>query len=465
MFQRLLVANRGEVAVRVARAARELGISSVGVASEVDLEASWTRAFDEVVCIGPAPPSESYLRMERIVQAALQTHASAIHPGWGFLAENARFARLVRQHGIAFVGPSARAIELMGTKSPAKRAMKAAGLPAIPGSDGPLASAEEAAACAQDIGYPVLLKADAGGGGRGMRRCQHEAELREAFSAASAEAEKAFGDGALYLERYLSGGRHIEVQVLCDGYGHGVHLFERECSVQRKHQKLLEESPSPALADERRPSGQHALAESERSALGLRAIRAALAVGYENAGTIEFLRAEGGALYFMEMNTRLQVEHPVTEATTGIDIVKEQLAIAAGRPLALSQERIVQRGHALECRINAEDPSQGFRPTPGLVRVFAIPTDRGPGSIRIDTHLSTGDRVPPHYDSLLAKVIAHAPTRELAIETMLRALSSAKIEGVATTIPLHLSVLADEAFRRGEYDTSSIPGFAVPAGA
>ncbi len=453
MFQRLLVANRGEVAVRVARAARELGISPIGVASEVDLDASWTRVFDEVVCIGPAPPSESYLRMERVVQAALQTHASAIHPGWGFLAENARFARLVRAHGIAFVGPGARAIELLGAKSPAKRALKAAGLPVIPGSDTTLTSADAAAACAKEIGYPVLLKADAGGGGRGMRRCQHEAELREAFGSASAEAEKAFGSGALYLERYLAGGRHIEVQVLCDGYGKGVHLFERECSVQRKHQKLLEESPSPALA------------ESERSALGLRAIRAALAVGYENAGTIEFLRAEDGAVYFMEMNTRLQVEHPVTEATTGVDIVKQQLEIAAGRPLSLSQDRIVRRGHALECRINAEDPSQGFRPTPGLVRAFAIPVDRGPGSIRIDTHLSAGDRVPPHYDSLLAKVIAHAPTRELAIETMLRALSSSRIEGVATTIPLHLAVLSDEAFRRGEYDTSSIPGFAVPASA
>ncbi len=453
MFQRLLVANRGEVAVRIARAARDLGIAPIGVASEADLAASWTKAFDEVVCIGPPPPSESYLRMERIVQAALQTHASAIHPGWGFLAENARFARLVRQHGIAFVGPSAGAIELMGAKSPAKRAMKAAGLPVIPGSDRTLANADAAAACAKEIGYPVLLKADAGGGGRGMRRCAHEKELREAFAAASAEAEKAFGDGALYLERYFTGGRHVEVQVLCDAHGHGVHLFERECSVQRKHQKLLEESPSPVLS------------AAERGALGERALAAALAVGYENAGTLEFLRAPDGKLYFMEMNTRLQVEHPVTEATTGVDIARAQIEIAAGQPLALRQADMRAHGHAIECRINAEDPNQGFRPSPGLVRAFAIPSDRGPGSIRIDTHLAAGDRVPPHYDSLLAKVIAHAPTREQAIETMQRALSAAKIEGVATTIPLHLAVLADEGFRRGEYDTSTIPGFAVPAGA
>jgi acetyl-CoA carboxylase biotin carboxylase subunit len=453
MFQRLLVANRGEVAVRIARAARELGVAPVGVVSEADRGASWTRAFDEVVCIGPPPPSESYLRMERIVQAALQTHASAIHPGWGFLAENARFARLVRAHGLAFVGPTAAAMELLGAKTPAKRAMRAAGLPVIPGSDGPLPGAAAAAACAKEIGYPVLLKADFGGGGRGMRVCRTEAELCEASASASAEAEKAFGDGSVYLERYLEGGRHVEVQVLCDAFGHGVHLFERECSVQRKHQKLLEESPSPALAPE------------ERAALGERALRAALAVGYQGAGTMEMLRSREGKLYFMEMNTRLQVEHPVTEMVTGVDIARAQIEIAAGRRLALAQTDVSTRGHAIECRINAEDPSHGFRPSPGLVRIFALPADRGPGQVRVDTHVTAGDRVPPNYDSLLAKVIAHGATRAEAIETMTRTLLAATIEGVATTVPLHLAVLADPAFRRGEYDTSAIPGFEAKAGA
>ena len=450
MFQRLLVANRGEVAVRIARACRALGIAPVGVASEADLGASWTRAFDEVVCLGPAPAGESYLRADRIVQAALQTRASALHPGWGFLAENARFAALCAQHGIAFVGPRPALMELLGSKTPAKRAMRAAGLALIPGSDTPLADVEAGLRVAREIGYPVLLKADQGGGGRGMRRCQNEAELRAAFGPASAEALAAFGSGEVYLERYLTGGRHIEVQLLCDAFGVGVHVGERECSVQRKHQKLIEESPSPALAP------------AERAALGESALRAALEVGYTSAGTVEFLRASGGELYFMEMNTRLQVEHPVSELVSGLDIAALQIRIAANERLGLAQEQIRLRGHAIEARVNAEDPERNFQPSPGTLRAFSIPTDRGPGTLRVDTHLAPGDTVPPHYDSLLAKVIAHAETRALAIETLARALAAARIEGVATTIPLHLAVLASEPFRAGRYDTSTIPGWPPP---
>ncbi|MEM7306066.1 MAG: biotin carboxylase N-terminal domain-containing protein [Planctomycetota bacterium] len=446
MFHRLLIANRGEVAVRIARACRELGVSPVGVASAPDLEASWVRAMDEVVCLGPAAASESYLDPVRVVQAALQTRCSALHPGWGFLAENPRFATLCRQHGVTFVGPSAQLMELMGVKSPAKAAAREAGLPVLAGSDGPLPDADAAARCAAEVGYPVILKADHGGGGRGMRLCADEAEVREAFAAAGAEARAAFGSSSIYLERYLTGGRHIEVQVLCDGFGTGVHLGERECSVQRKHQKLIEESPSPALSDE------------ERAELGANAAAAALALGYTNAGTIEFLRDSGGAMSFLEMNTRLQVEHPVTEAITGVDIPHEQIRIAAGHRLSVSQADVRFRGHAIECRINAEDPSEDFRPSPGRLEAFDL---GGSDAVRVDTHLTAGDEVTPHYDSLLAKVIAYAPTRAEAIETMVAALEAARIEGVSTTIPLHLAVLRSEAFRAGEYDTSSIPGWPV----
>jgi len=446
MFRKLLIANRGEVAVRVARTARELSIVPVGIASTADLGARWLSSMDEVVCVGDAAPRDSYLRAERIVQAAVQTGCGALHPGWGFLAENPRFAALCEQHGVTFVGPSPGVMRLMGLKTPAKRAMRAAGLPVIPGSEGLIASVEEAVAQAGEIGYPVILKADAGGGGRGMRRCADARELREAFAAAAAEAQAAFGDGRLYLERYLVGGRHVEVQLLADRCGNAVHLFERECSIQRNHQKLIEESPSPALTS------------AERAEIGAAAARAAAAIGYAGAGTIEFLRDAAGRMHFMEMNARLQVEHPVSEMITGVDIVKEQLRIAANEPLSLAQDRIVARGHAIECRINAEDPAQGFRPSPGVLAAFEIARDKGPGTIRIDTHLAAGDEVTPHYDSLVAKVIAHAPTREKAIETMLRALASARIEGIATTIPLHLDVLVSEEFRSGKYDTSRIPG-------
>jgi acetyl-CoA carboxylase biotin carboxylase subunit len=447
MFKKLLIANRGEVAVRIARAARELCIARVGVCSTADQGAAWLAHMDEVVCVGGPAPRESYLQSERIVQAALQTGASAVHPGWGFLAENARFAALCAQHGITFVGPSPRTMELMGLKSPAKAAMRAAGLDVIPGSDGLLRDVDEALAVAKRTGYPLILKADAGGGGRGMRLCTDEASLRAGFAAATAEAQSAFGNGALYCESYLTGGRHIEVQILCDAFGRAVHLFERECSIQRNHQKLIEESPSPALT------------QQEREELGARAAAAAASIGYAGAGTIEFLRGADGKIRFMEMNTRLQVEHPVTEMLTGVDIVHEQLAVAANRGLRVKQADVRAHGHAIECRINAEDPAKGFRPSPGVITRFEVPLGEGPGKVRVDTHVEQGYEVPPYYDSLIAKVIAHGPTREKAIETMLRTLRGTKIEGVATTIPLHLAVLDSTEFRQGRYDTRTIPGW------
>jgi acetyl-CoA carboxylase biotin carboxylase subunit len=445
MFKKILIANRGEVAVRIARAARELGIARVGVCSTADQGAAWLANMDEVVCVGGPSPRESYLRADRIVQAALQTGASAIHPGWGFLAENARFAALCAQHGITFIGPSPRVMEMMGLKSPAKAAMRAAGLDVIPGSNGLLANVDEALSVAARIGYPLILKADAGGGGRGMRLCTDDASLRAGFAAATAEAQAAFGNGALYCESYLTGGRHIEVQVLGDRFGHAVHLYERECSIQRNHQKLIEESPSPALTQE------------QREELGARAAGAAASIGYAGAGTIEFLRAASGRIHFMEMNTRLQVEHPVTEMLTGVDIVNEQLAVAANRKLRLSQADVRARGHAIECRINAEDPAQDFQPSPGVITRFEVPLDKGPGKVRVDTHVESGYEVPPYYDSLIAKVIVHAATRDEAIETMLRTLRATKIEGIATTVALHLRVLDSAAFRSGQYDTRSIP--------
>jgi acetyl-CoA carboxylase biotin carboxylase subunit len=447
MFHRLLIANRGEVAVRIARACRELSVSPIGVCSEADRGASWLAHMDEVVCLGPGPAKSSYLDAERVVQAAVQTRSTALHPGWGFLAENARFAALCEQHGITFVGPTPHAMALMGLKTPAKRAMRAAGLSVIPGSDGPLRSTEEALACAREIGYPVIVKADAGGGGRGMRLCRDETELRAAWDAASREAQGAFGNGDIYLERYLERGRHIEVQVLCDQYGRALHLYERECSIQRRHQKLIEESPSPVLS------------QAERAALGARAAAAAAAIGYRGAGTMEFFRAPDGAIHFMEMNTRLQVEHPVTEMVTGVDIAAAQIRVAARERLALAQSDVKLAGHAIEVRVNAEDPTQDFRPTPGKLTAFELPTDRGPGRVRVDTHVRAGDTIPPLYDSLVAKVIAWGTTRAEAIETLQRTLAAARIEGIATTIPLHLAVLASAEFRAGKYDTGSIPGW------
>ena len=448
MFRSLLVANRGEVAVRIARAARDAGVRAVGIVSSADQGASWTEEFDEVVCVGGPAPAESYLRMSAIVQAARQTGCAAVHPGWGFLAENARFAALCEQNGLTFIGPAPSTMERMGLKWPSKVAMRAAGLDLTPGSDGLLTDVDEAVRVAQEVGYPVILKADAGGGGRGMRICRTEAEVREAFPSARAEATAAFGNGALFLEKFVTGGRHIEVQIIGDRFGRAVHLFERDCSVQRNHQKLIEESPSPALSEEK------------RTELGARAAQAAAAIGYVGAGTIEFLAApETGRLSFMEMNTRLQVEHPVTEMVTGIDIVREQLRIAAGGAVGFTQDGVSLEGHSIECRINAEDPSDGFRPTPGTLDEFSIPLDLGPGRVRVDTHVREGAEVPPYYDSLIAKVIVHAADRPQAIETMKRTLGGARITGVSTTIPLHLAVLGSDEFTSGNYDTRSIPGW------
>lgn len=447
MFRRILIANRGEVAVRVARTARDMGIETVGVVSKVDRDSSWIDTMDEVVCVGPSAPGESYLQAERIVQAGVQTHCSAVHPGWGFLAENPRFAALCGEHGLTFVGPSAGVMERLGHKLPAKRAMAEAGLAGIPGSAEVLADEDAALEAAAAIGYPVLLKADAGGGGRGMRRAADEAELRSAFEEATREAEAAFGDPRLYLERYVAAGRHIEVQVLVDGEGRAAHLGERECSVQRHHQKLVEESPSPALD------------EDERQRLCSAAARAAAAIGYTGAGTVELLRDGEGRLWFMEMNARLQVEHPVSEMRSGVDLVREQLRIAAGERLSFAQDEVRLAGAAIECRLNAEDPEAGFRPSPGVLERFELAREAGPGRIRVDTHLRAGDAIPPHYDSLIAKLIAWGRDRDEALATMRSALDSSRIEGVATTLTLHRAVLASQAFRRGEYDTSAIPGW------
>ena len=454
MFNRLLIANRGEVAVRIARACRALGVSPIGVASESDADSAWARSMDRLVVLGPSAPGKSYLQMERVVQAARQELCSAIHPGWGFLAENAGFAALCRQHGITFVGPSPELMAKMGLKSPAKAAMRAAGLPVIPGSDGPLDNLAQAVEVARETGYPVILKADAGGGGRGMRLCHNEAQLKEAFALAQAEALSSFGLASVYLEKYLTGGRHIEVQVLVDAFGHGIHLGERECSVQRRHQKLIEESPSPALTD------------IERAELGAMAAKAAASVGYVGAGTIEFLRApdsdgQRGEIYFMEMNTRLQVEHTVSEEVSGVDLAQWQLRIAANQQLDLLQSDIQLTGHAIEARINAEDPSNDFRPSPGHLDLFEFDLDaaKAHGTLRLDSHLATGQVVPPYYDSLIGKLIAHGPDRAAAIRALDAGLAAARIAGVATTIPLARAVLGDAAFQSGDYDTSFIPGW------
>jgi len=443
LFQRVLIANRGEIAARVIRACRELGVDTVAVHSEADANAPWLSGATKTVCLGPSPSSRSYLDADAVLQAAEQTEAGAIHPGYGFLSENAVFAARCAQHGIVFIGPGPGAIRRMGDKIGAKRTMSAAGVPVIPGSLEPLTSPSHAADLAAEVGYPVLLKATAGGGGKGMRRCDDAKGLARGFAEASIEADKAFGNAALYLEKYLDAGRHIEFQVLADRYGAVVHLGERECSIQRSHQKLVEESPSTAL------SGQ------ERADLGARAARAAASFNYVNAGTLEFLRADDGRMYFMEMNTRLQVEHPVTEMTTGVDLVDAQLRIAAGEPLALRQDAVAFRGHAIEFRINAEDPDHGFRPDPGLVDAVVAPTVTRPGAtVRWDSGVAAGWRVPSYYDSLIGKVIVHAQTRPEAIAGAQEALGSMRVSGIKTTIPLHLRLLDDPSFTRGEYDVA-----------
>ncbi|HEU5060344.1 MAG TPA: biotin carboxylase N-terminal domain-containing protein [Kofleriaceae bacterium] len=444
LFHRLFIANRGEVAVRVARTCDLLGITPVFGVSEADRDAPYTRGR-ETVLLGPARAALSYLDAMKVVEAAAQARCSALHPGWGFLAESPLLASLCRQHGVTFIGPPPDVMQLMGKKTPARRAMAAAGLPLIPGSDGVLADVDEARALADRVGYPVLLKAESGGGGRGMRVARAAGELAAAYAEATAEAAAAFGDGRLYLERLVEGGRHVEIQVLADRHGDAVHLGERDCTVQRNHQKLIEESPAPFLDP------------AERARALAAAVEAVRRIGYVGAGTIELLLDPGGTLRFMEMNTRLQVEHPVSEMRTGVDIVAEQIFVAAGHRLRLRQEEIHFAGHAIECRINAEDPFAGFRPAPGRITRWQAPP--AAADLRIDTHVETGYEVPPHYDSLLCKVIARGEDRTAATARMIAALDGLQVEGVPTTVPMHRAILQSAAFQGGDYDTRTIPGW------
>ncbi|HEU5011145.1 MAG TPA: acetyl-CoA carboxylase biotin carboxylase subunit [Roseiflexaceae bacterium] len=439
MFNKVLIANRGEIAVRIVRACQEMGIRSLVAFSEADRDSMAVRLADESFCIGPAAPARSYLNPPALITAALITGCDAIHPGYGFLSENAYFAEICSQCNVTFIGPSPEVIRLMGDKAMARRTMRDAGMPVIPGSDGVLRSADEALEVARDIGYPVLLKAVAGGGGRGMRVVQEESELLRAYSTARAEAEAAFGQGDLYMERYLTGMRHVEIQVLADEHGHAIHLGERDCSVQRRHQKIIEEAPSPAVSPE------------VRAAMGEAALRGVRALNYANAGTMEFLYGPDGKFYFMEMNTRLQVEHPVTEMVYGIDLVRWQLRIAAGERLTVTQKDVRIRGHAIECRINAEDPARDFLPSAGEVEFFLPPG--GPG-VRIDSHLYAGYTPPGMYDSLIAKIIAWGETRNEAIACMQRALTECVITGMTTTLPFQLAVLSDPVFKEGAFDLS-----------
>jgi len=438
MFKKILVANRGEIALRVIRACRELGIKSVAVYSEADADSLPARLADEGVCIGPAPAAKSYLNIPNIISAAEVSGADAIHPGYGFLAENAKFAEICRSCDLVFIGPTAEVMAMMGDKSKAKSAMSRAGLPTIPGSDGPIDSEKEALVAAELFGYPVIVKASAGGGGRGMRGAADAKELIQALSMAKAEAQAAFGDSTVYLEKFLAHPRHIEVQLLGDAHGHVIHLGERDCSIQRRHQKLIEEAPSPAV-----DAGQ-------RADIGTLAAKAAADVGYTNAGTMEFLLDDQGLFYFMEMNTRIQVEHPVTEMVTGIDLIKEQIKIAAGERLSLAQSDITVSGHAIEFRINAEDPRNDFMPAGGPVTLYNPPG--GPG-VRVDSHLYTGYTVPSYYDSLLAKLIVWGRDREEALCRARRALDEFIIVGLKTTIDFHLHVVDDPEFRHGSVST------------
>ncbi|HEY3317223.1 MAG TPA: acetyl-CoA carboxylase biotin carboxylase subunit [Coriobacteriia bacterium] len=442
MFSKILIANRGEVALRVIRSCKEMGIASVAVYSEADKDCLHARMADEAVCIGPAPSRLSYLNMPNIISSAVMTGAEAIHPGYGFLAENAQFARAVASSGMTFIGPSPDAIDRMGDKAVARKTMAEAGVPVVPGSDGPVDTAADALSFAESVGFPVLIKASAGGGGKGMRVVTSAEELPSQFTAAKTEAGAAFGNDEVYLEKYLARPRHIEFQVLADSHGNAVHLFERDCSIQRRHQKLVEEAPSPAMTAELR----------ER--MGEAALLAVRAVDYVNAGTVEFLLDTDGSFYFMEMNTRVQVEHPVTELITGVDIVKEQIRIAAGEPMKhTSQEQLAIRGHAIEFRINAEDTAHGFRPNPGTIEVFNPPGGFG---VRNDSHAYSGYLVPPHYDSLIAKLIVWGESRGEAINRARRALDEYIVVGIPTTVPFHQRVVEDEAFQRGEFYTDFV---------
>jgi len=443
LFQKILIANRGEIALRVIRACRELGVPTVAVHSEADRDSLHVHFADEDVCIGPPSAQASYLNIPRIIAAAEITGADAIHPGYGFLAENAEFAEICEASNITFIGPTAEQIRKMGDKVEARRTMAAAGVPVIPGTEEALIDPRFARKAAEGIGLPVMIKAAAGGGGKGMRIARTAEDFERLFGMAKAEAEAAFGNGSLYVEKLLEGARHVEIQVLGDRHGGAVHLGERDCSVQRRHQKLIEEAPSPAVTPEL------------RHRMGDAAVRGIEAIGYVGAGTVEFLLDRDGNFYFLEMNTRIQVEHPVTEMVTGHDLVKEQIKVAAGVPLQLPREAEL-RGHAIECRINAEDPEFNFRPSPGVIETFHPPG--GPG-VRVDTHVYTGYRVPPHYDSLIAKLIVWAPSRDEAIERARLALDMFVIEGITTTIPFIERVLDHRSFREGDVDTHFLDRF------
>ena len=441
MIKKVLIANRGEIAVRIIRACREMGIETVAVYSEADREALHTQLADEAICIVPAPSKDSYLNMERILSATLVSGADAIHPGFGFLSENSRFAELCRKCNITYIGPAPEVIEKLGNKSEARNTMMAANVPVVPGSKEPIFEAEDGLAIADQIGYPVMIKAALGGGGKGMRTAENREEFLSSFATAQKEAQMAFGDGTMYVERFIRHPRHVEFQIMADSFGNVVHLGERDCSIQRNHQKMIEESPCIALTDKLRKK------------MGDAAVRAAKAAHYENAGTIEFLLEPDGNFYFMEMNTRIQVEHPVTEWVTGIDLIKEQIRVASGLPLSVQQKDIVLRGHAIECRINAENPEKNFRPCPGTITDVYLPGGFG---VRVDTAIYNGYTVPAYYDSMLAKLIVHGKTREEAIAKMQTALGEVVIEGIDTNVDYQYEILNHPDYISGNIDIEFI---------
>ncbi|MCE5302201.1 MAG: acetyl-CoA carboxylase biotin carboxylase subunit [Planctomycetaceae bacterium] len=441
MFKRILVANRGEIALRIFRACRELGVETVALFSEADRGAAYLELADEAYCVGPPKAADSYLKIDRVISAAEIGNVQAIHPGYGFLAENPHFAEICRSCEIEFIGPTHEAMALVGDKNAARKLAKQVGVPTVPGSEGLVDGEGEAVALAHQLGFPVLIKASAGGGGRGMRVALNDLALKAALQQAQAEAEAAFGNADIYLEKYIERPRHVEVQVLADQHGNVVHLWERDCSMQRRHQKLVEESPAPRLD----PKTREAMCEA--------AVRLVRAANYTNAGTVEFIVTPSGDFYFIEMNARIQVEHPVTEMITDIDLIKAQILVASGEKLPFRQEDIVQRGAAIECRINAEDPEKRFRPTPGTITKLRVPGGFG---VRFDSHVHEGYTVSPYYDSMIGKLIVHQPTREEAIASMRRALSELHIEGVKTTIPMQQKILEHPAFHRAEVDTTFI---------
>lgn len=441
MFNKVLVANRGEIAVRIIRACRELGVETVAVYSECDKDALHTQLADEAICVGPAKAADSYLNMTNIISAAVMSGAQAVHPGFGFLSENAKFARMCAECGLKFIGPAPEAIDKMGDKAMARETMKKAGVPIVPGSDGPVPTIEEAILEAGKIGYPLLVKAASGGGGRGMRIVRHEDELESLVMAAKMEAKAAFGDDTVYMERFVENPKHIEFQIMADQHGNIIHLGERDCSMQRRNQKVIEEAPSPTLPAE------------TREKMGQAAVKAASAAQYENAGTVEFLLDKSGEFFFIEMNTRIQVEHPVTEMITGVDLIKEQILVAAGEKLSLKQEDVLITGHAIECRINAENPYENFRPCPGRIETLLLPG--GPG-VRIDSAVYQGYLIPPVYDSMIGKLIVHGKDRNDAIRRMKRALGEFVITGIHTNIDFHFDILSHQSYMDGDYHTKTL---------